>query len=524
MRTLACLLASLVFLATGCQGDIPTEDDLTEQPSETPDNGTEDGKEDGTDEGTEDGKEDGNVEEQPNDSENNNESEKPGNDYVYDEDMPEPDYTGLSHLTFTESDKIFPNPERGFYKMYDFTSASASTLSKSTIQAQRVDNTTLFYTGYYLTDYIKSDIADKYLQMIRKNMQALRDNGAKCILRFAYTTNSSDSNKSKWDATPENVQRHIKNLTPIIQEYSDVILCWQAGFVGVWGEWYYTNNFVFAPSTPEEHELRKEVIEGMLAALPADRQVGLRTPMFKRMMYANSYTDTLTIASAYDGSARSRLCSFNDCFVASSDDVGTFEGSDTREYWKKESRYVIMGGETCRVSDYCYCKNALKDLADYHWTYLHKGYNADVLSKWESGGCMDEVKRRLGYRLSLSDVYHSEATAGKDMQVILRIKNTGFAAPMNPRGVELVLVDGNSKKTVYEVTNTDARYWFAGRTSIVNQTISIPADASGKCKLYLNLPDPKETLHDNPLFSIRLANDNVWEENTGYNKILEFTL
>ena len=54
--------------------------------------------------------------------------------------------------------------------------------------------------------------------------------------------------------------------------------------------------------------------------------------------------------------------------------------------------------------------------------------------------------------------------------------------------------------------------------------IKIPADASGECTLYLNLPDPKVTLHDNPRFSIRLANEGVWDEETGYNKIATFTL
>ena len=40
----------------------------------------------------------------------------------------------------------------------------------------------------------------------------------------------------------------------------------------------------------------------------------------------------------------------------------------------------------------------------------------------------------------------------------------------------------------------------------------------------MNLPDPCETLHNNPLFSIRLANENTWQENTGYNLLYSFTL
>ena len=429
----------------------------------------------------------------------------------------------LVTVTYKESNAIFANPERGFYKHYDFLNSSASPLSVSALQAARVEsNITLFYTGHYLTEFVKSDISDKFLNLVRKNMQALREAGAKCILRFAYTNSQS---KHPYDAEPKWVARHIEQLKPILQEYSDVILCFQSGFIGVWGEGYYTDNFFFDPQTPEEHKLRKEVIDAMLDAIPADRQVALRTPMFKRNMYAASYTDTLTLATAYDGSAKARICAFNDCFGASADDYGTFIGKDTREYWRKETRYTLMGGETCGLSDYCKCKQSIKDCEDFHWTYMNSGYNADVLNRWESDGCMNDVKRRLGYRLSLVDVATSKtAAAGEYYRVKMNIRNSGFAAPANPRHIELVLVDGNGKKTVYEFKDVDMRYWFANETVAVDKVITLPKGASGNCTLYLNMPDPKETLHDKPLFSIRLANDGVWNEKTGYNKIAEFKL
>ena len=243
------------------------------------------------------------------------------------------------------------------------------------------------------------------------------------------------------------------------------------------------------------------------------------------MMYAESYADTLTLATAHDGSARSRIGCFNDCFGASSSDMGTFDGADTREYWKTESKYLFMGGETCAVSKYCECEVSLKDMEDYHWTYLNSEYNGKVHSVWRNGGCWDEIERRLGYRLALTDVYQSpEPAPGMDYRIVLKINNTGFSAPINPRAVELVLVDGNGKKTVYELKDADPRFWFAGEVVTLDKMIKLPADASGACRLYLNLPDPKSTLHDNPLFSIRLANDDVWEEETGYNKVAEFTL
>ena len=431
-------------------------------------------------------------------------------------------YDGLTCKKYGESSKIIANPERGFYTAVDFLSASSSPLAAASVKANRILNRTLYYTGYYLTDFMTSDISEAFLNLMRKNFQALRDGGAKCVLRFAYKRSTDDK---PWDATPKWVLRHIEQLKPLLYENSDVILCLQAGFVGVWGEWYYTDNFVFNPDTPQEHALRKQLVDALLDAMPSGRQVALRTPMFKRMMYAADYADTLTLADAFNGSDRARLCGHNDCFGADESDMGTFLDVETREFWKKETRYVMMGGETCQVSAYSRCKQSLKDMEEYHWTYLNSGYNGNVLSGWKSGGCMEEVERRLGYRLSLEEVYQTpDPSADGRFRIVLKIRNTGFAAPVNPRAVELILVDGNGKKTVYEQKDVDPRYWFAGQTATVDKVIDLPADVSGECTLYLNLPDPKESLHDNPLFSIRLANKDSWDEATGYNKVAVFII
>ena len=437
--------------------------------------------------------------------------------------MPEVNVGGMTHYTFKESDEIIANPERGFYS----ARSSGYPLTASDITSNRVNKITLFYIGYQIPADAKipessSDKSITSISRIRNEMQLLRDGGAKCILRFAY----SDSEEEKpWDATPKWVAEHISQIKPILQEYSDVIMTFQAGFVGVWGEWYYTDNFVFNPQNAEEHALRKEVVDAMLEALPADRSVALRTPMFKRWMYAESYTDTLTVSTAYDGSAKSRIGCFNDCFGASSTDYGTFEDEETREFWKKDTRYVFMGGETCGVSDYCKCEQSLTDMEDYHWSYLNSDYNKSVIARWEETGCLDEIKQRLGYRLSLTDVYHSEhAVAGKRFNVNIGIRNTGFAAPMNPRDVELVLVSNSGQKTIFKLDDVDPRYWFANGTYNISGTITLPAEASGSHSMYLTLPDPKTTLRNNPKFSIRLANDNIWEDSTGYNRLFDLNI
>jgi hypothetical protein len=46
------------------------------------------------------------------------------------------------------------------------------------------------------------------------------------------------------------------------------------------------------------------------------------------------------------------------------------------------------------------------------------------------------------------------------------------------------------------------------------------ATPAGQYAVYLNLPDPAASLRNRPEYSIRLANQDVWEDATGYNSLL----
>jgi Domain of unknown function (DUF4832) len=49
----------------------------------------------------------------------------------------------------------------------------------------------------------------------------------------------------------------------------------------------------------------------------------------------------------------------------------------------------------------------------------------------------------------------------------------------------------------------------------------VPANLpEGPYTVYLNFPDTSSKLNKNPDYSIRLANQNVWEDSTGYNSML----
>ena len=412
---------------------------------------------------------------------------------------------------FTESTAPLVNPERGFYGgAVDIKSAS-SPVRASAAKALRAEGKTLMYVGFYLTEFINGDISKAYLDMIQTSFDALREAGIKCVLRFAYQNSES---AKPWDPTVEVTLRHVAQLKPLLQKNADVIFVLQAGFVGVWGEWYYTDHFNMNPRSDADYKPRRQLADALLDALPESRQVALRTPQFKLRMYGLSLKDTLTAVKAHDGSALARLCGHNDCFGASADDYGTFDNeSNDRAFWKRDTRYTLMGGETCKVSNYCTCPASVKDMEDYHWTYLNSGYHSSVLNRWKTSGCMEEIENRLGYRLVMEKVTFVD---GQKKQVTLQFRNDGFAAPANPRNADLVWTDAKGQEVDRTPLGADPRTWHPGpheATVEFNRINGSPATC------WLELSDP--LLSDRPEYSIALANEGVWDAETGWNKLFE---
>ena len=428
-------------------------------------------------------------------------------------------------VTFAHTDDIFANPERGLLIQTYYTSRdNRPAVQANTIAANRksASKVTLYLDSYYLTDYMTSDIPQDFLDRLDRNMNALREGGAKVVLRFSYKSDNNDSARP-WDASPQWVARHIDQLTPYLQKHADVILCLQAGFVGVWGEWYYTSHFNMNPKSDADYEPRWEVLEHLLRALPEDRQIALRTPMFKKryLKMRGLGTSPLTAEEAYLPTPKARICGHNDCFLASEDDYGTYDTEADRRFWQEDTKYTLMGGETCQECELSGGLNAMQQLELYHWTYLHRDYNTDVLDSWRQDGVWEDVMRRLGYRLELQTAtLPKDPMAGKPFDASFVLYNSGFAAPMNKRGVELVFVSkaNPQEKYVYPQTE-DPRFWMAGDTARFTLSCTLDPAMQGLYTLYLNLPDPYESLHDDPNFSIRLANDGIWEEQTGYNRI-----
>ncbi|KAA8483079.1 uncharacterized protein DUF4874 [Arcticibacter tournemirensis] len=473
------------------------------------------------------------------------------------------------NVTYTESEEDFPNPERGFYRYSETSASNFVPLDASSIKGYRnlqsIENanyqvlSTLLFRYYILDNLKNAAIPVAILNGIKTDMQAIRTAGLKVIPRFVYTVTSNAGNCAEGgicppygDASKAVVLNHIAQLKPLLQENADVITCVQFGFIGIWGENYYSDYFGDpSPNGNQQNVLsdqnwqdRIDVLKALLGAVPADRMVQVRYPQFKQRfaygVHSLISSAALSEQEAFTATDKSRIGYHNDCFLSGSNDVGTFEdygnnlsprSSDAavvntlRDYMMNDSRFVVVGGETCSdgYSPQNDCEPAGKaqeEFAAMHYSYINAHYNNTVNNDWQDGGCMDNIKRNLGYRLVLeSAVLPDNAVRKTEMNITLNIRNKGYAAPYNPRPVQVLLRSKSSGEVITLPFDTDIRRWYSGAIMLQGK-LRITGDITpGDYELLLNLPDAYSSLAGKPEYSIRLANKDVWEETTGYNKL-----
>ncbi|KAK2176378.1 hypothetical protein NP493_665g02036 [Ridgeia piscesae] len=368
-----------------------------------------------------------------------------------------------------------------------------------------------------------------------------------------YTNQWEEGDKAPYgDATKEWMLKHIAQLKPIFTEFEDVIDVVNAGFIGVWGEWYYTTYFG-DPTAGDSDELtaqnvadRKEILDALLAAIPNSISVQIRYPHQKirfydsvptteaemkqknrkaRSVYANSrqYLDTPSVHLT-------DLCPLtghhNDCFLASSLDRGTYVNRSVEyPYMKDDTKYTVMGGETCALSedeplDRYKCPTATKELKELHFSYLNQDYHEGVIKSWKDDGCFDVIHRHLGYRLVLKKaILPNTLEQGGKFCFRLELENVGYAAPYKQKTLNIMLRHKTSGDLRSAGLDYDLKTWLPGNTITVDTSAYIPSDLpTGTYEVLLAIKDKLASAHSD--YNILLANDNnVPERKKGLNNL-----
>jgi hypothetical protein len=440
-------------------------------------------------------------------------------------------YAMSKEVTYQADDSVFPNPERGYlYSGNPTGDFPQPPLEEKAIKDLRTQGISTMSKYYHLIQYRKSPIPEEYFKMIDSDCQLLRKYGLKMIIRFTYNWLGGGP-----DASLKQILEHLEQLKPCIRKNIDVIAAWEVGFIGNWGEMHSSTNhlvdnwgLIYTPDT-------WKIIKKELDILPLERSVAIRYPRCKLLIYPEPLNDY----QGFSGSVQSRIGHYNDSAFWSESDT-TY--SDVKEimqaeknYLNQDNQFVLQTGETGGDADIELILNKdwiMGQLEKMHWSCVDYELVSKSNKKYDElmkpGGIHEQIGKRLGYRFRLlKSVLPEKVRQGAAFRADIYLTNDGVAAPFNNRLVEIVIrqkprFDLYKTREEYKLrVDVDPRRWLPGKEVHITAYGGVPLFLPiGAYDIFLNLPDPMPSLYERPEYSIRLANTGVWEELTGYNKLL----
>ena len=433
------------------------------------------------------------------------------------------------------------NPERGFrFEILVGEEGKGSTESLWPFADYKDDGIVMTQAYCYLSDYWQSEIPQSKLDALQASFDRARKDGVKFVLRFAYQ-NHMDLTKKEGCPSIDRILSHIKQLTPIVRKNIDVIYTLQTGWIGSWGEFHSDPN-----GLDQDSSAVAAVLGATLDMLPQNRSTMMRCMRYR------------TKADQYAGPGKldlSRVGFFNDGTVAGTSDGGTFDhiaykGDPEFDEITQKSVNLPVEGELFwnTVPDLLSANaiNAIHRFINHHYTTFSVVHSNSELDKCDGGvyGAIDSwkatpftanmlksqglpcdenyfqenpqpsayeyIRDHFGYRLLATKAEGS--LDGKTFTGKAIIRNVGFARPINPRKVYLVLF--NKKGNAYEIpTSVDARKFQPWQDVEVSLKGVLPADApKGKYKAALWMPDEETSIKYRPEYAIKLADGAQYEE------------
>jgi len=417
----------------------------------------------------------------------------------------------------SEPVKTIPNPERGWY-----IAKNTAEVSDEEMEVFKENNITLVLYETDLGAYVRNPLDKNILDEVDSAFSYARKAGLSVMFRAAYDFDG----KSNPEPTEMSIiLNHIKQLGPIFNKYEDILFNIQAGFLGSWGEWHHSRyGEPRKPTDPPRVEAQRQVVEALLAASPKSVTIAVRRPQYIRNIAGNQI---LNQDEAFSGSKLARLAFHNDALMSDSTDMDTyidpaFPKKDELAWINNHTRFTPFVGETNLLSRNNDAKNAIEFLDYMNCHSLNMEYHPKVLKKWqnskhESMTAYDYIGMMMGYRFILKQADLKE-TADHSLCLDLEIQNDGFGHLLKEKKFEIVLKRGSAIHRA-EI-DEDARMWNKNESIRRTYYFSLPpAISAGEWEVYLGLSSTFESLKNNPAYSVRFENKDIWDANLGLNKI-----
>lgn len=418
-------------------------------------------------------------------------------------------YQNIHFITYQAADNTaiagaLSNPYCGWYSIRGYTISDEKDLQlPEENDASKKASAGLILLQINLKNYANSDISQTGLLQIQSLLDAWKNNGYQMILRFLYDWDGKASATEPSDVAQ--IERHMEQISTIVNTYKDSVYLMQGIFVGDCGEMH--------GSTHMGNDEPSLLMDKLASVTDPSIFLSVRTP--SQLRYLLNDADPLDSKNAFCGTPASRLGLFNDGMLGSGNDLGTYGESHAPElgmniHWTRSEeidfqnqlcQYVPNGGEVVLDNSFNDADAAIRDLSAMHVSYLDRDYDAAVLNKWKNTAyngndplyqgksAYDYISDHLGYRYVLkeSSITHT-SHFDKTATLSLSIENTGFSGSYHPFSVKITLLAENGNQLQIPVS-ADTRFWNAGETQDLSLKLNLSDLPTGNYQAYLKIYD-----------------------------------
>lgn len=435
-------------------------------------------------------------------------------------------------IDYTETLETFDNPERGFYRTAGLRLAvSGNKATNPTAKLTHLRVGIGKFSGAFNGNQ-DLEFTQDALNALNETLANARKNGCSIIIRFAYDNYEGRGNL---EPSMDMILKHISQLKPVFQANQDVISCIELGLFGPWGE-MHTSSMCTTDNV-------NRAIDAMLNSAPEKIKISVRTPNYYAKWLGIDRAD-LDKHVAQKGTREYRVGIFNDGYLGSGNDLGTYANREKEITWlEKQAMHTLYGGEVVAnanpsnvpaINTAAYMS---QEAFRTHTTYLNAEWNNTVINSWKNETYNGDdniyagqtgytyIANHLGYRFVLrKSEMPKSIIQNQRFKLNLNIENVGFANLVNDKVVSLVFVKDDEK---YEIkTNLDATQWNSTEIAKINFATQLPKNITpGEWKVYLRISNEGSIDTDNNYQCIRLANKGtMWNQTLGANYIGKFTV
>ena len=483
------------------------------------------------------------------------------------------------NLDYNDSKRSLSNPGRGFYRPQVF-------------HVKRANNTPIenFYGRFLhlraeLSEFSSNawwnapdtvfgnstPLTEDALNAIDKTFENMEQKGVSVIVRFCYDPWYNGHKNTTPDQ--QTVLTHIEQLAPILSKHQNVIIAFELGLYGAYGEMHSDTIL----SGKKGYENVKEAVNYLFSLTPESFTILTRTPRYAA--YALGFTDygkTFNVDSlAFKQIAEAkkdtiyRLGLFNDGYLGTEYDYGTFDADCNTGICREEGVAWLetfgintpYGGEALTTAP-GYDTINTPDFLAYegfrtHTSYLNIEWNNKLIEHWKNGTLFYARKSNpvdsiynglsgfkyiddhLGYRFVLKKALLPDTLERQSIfKAKIQIQNTGFGNLTKKKVTTLILKKMVADSAIHEIPlkkemdfrkvyhrkmNADTTYSFDGLNDLEIEALLPEKVTEGVYAVYLRISESGNYLLDNNYAVIQFANDSLYfDKETGSNFIGSF--